>query len=48
MNTSGEIVLEAGYQDLKEANNGIYIAKQNDKYGIIDNVGNIQIPLSIK
>ena len=36
MNTSGEITIEAKYQDLKETKNGIYIAKQNDKYGIID------------
>ena len=36
MNFSGEVVIEAKYQDLKEAKDGIYIAKQNDKYGIID------------
>ena len=36
MNEAGEISIEAKYQDLKEATNGIYIAKQNNKYGIID------------
>ena len=44
MNINGEITLEAKYQDLKEAKEGSYIAKQNDKYGVIDNVGNEQIP----
>ena len=39
----GEITLEAVYQDLKEVKDGIYIAKKNDKYGIIDNIGNEQI-----
>ena len=33
---SGETTIEAKYQDLKEVKDGIYIAKQNDKYGIID------------
>lgn len=36
INSSGEKTIEAKYQYLKEAKNGIYIAKQNDKYGIID------------
>jgi len=36
INSSGEVVIEAKYQDLKEVEDGIYIAKQNDKYGIID------------
>ena len=36
INTAGEITIEAKYQELKEAKNGIYIAKLNDKYGIID------------
>ena len=43
MSESGEITLEAVYQDLKEVKDGIYIAKKNDKYGIIDNIGNEQI-----
>lgn len=36
MNELGEVTIEAKYQDLKEAEKGIYIAKQNEKYGIID------------
>lgn len=36
MSIEGEILIEAKYQDLKEAKEGIYIAKLNDKYGIID------------
>jgi len=36
MNSLGEITIEAKYQDLMEVQEGIYIAKQNDKYGIID------------
>lgn len=44
MNTSGEITIEAKYQDLKEAKEGIYIAKQNEKYGIIDQAQNEKIP----
>lgn len=36
MNESGKVSIEAKYQYLKEVTNGIYIAKQNDKYGIID------------
>ena len=36
INISGETTIEAKYQELREAKNGIYIAKQNDKYGIID------------
>lgn len=43
ISTSAEITLDAKYQDLKEVKDGIYIAKQNDKYGIIDNVGNEQL-----
>lgn len=36
MNLSGEIVINAEYDDLKEAKTGIFIAKKSDKYGIID------------
>ena len=43
ISTSAESTLDAKYQDLKEVKDGIYIAKQNDKYGIIDNVGNEQL-----
>lgn len=36
MSTSGETTIEAKYQDLKEVKEGVYIAKLDDKYGIID------------
>ena len=41
MNTSGEVLVNASYDDLKEAKSGILIAKQNGKYGII-NISNEQ------
>lgn len=40
MNTSGEVIIEAKYQYLEESQNGIYIARLNDKYGLIDNMQN--------
>ena len=40
MNLAGEVILEAKYDDLKEAKSGIFIAEQNGKYGIIDEQGN--------
>lgn len=43
INKTGEITIEAKYQDLKEAKEGTYIAKQNDKYGIIDQEQNEKI-----
>ena len=46
MNESGEAIIEAKYQELSEVKSGIYIAKQNDKYGIIDFVGNEKIPFN--
>ena len=46
MNESGEAIIEAQYQELAEVKSGIYIAKQNDKYGIIDFVGNEKIPFN--
>ena len=36
MKTTGEVVIEAKYDELKEAKSGILIAKENSKYGIID------------
>lgn len=36
MNLSGEIVINAEYDDLKEVKTGIFIAKKSDKYGIIN------------
>ena len=43
MSIAGETLIEAKYQNLKEAINGIYIAKQNDKYGIINTTENVEI-----
>ena len=43
MSTSGEITIEAKFQDLKEAKEGLYIAKQNNKYGVIDQLQNTYI-----
>lgn len=43
MSVTGETLIEAKYQYLKEAKSGIYIAKQNDKYGIIDGTENIEL-----
>ena len=43
MNTSGEITIEPKYQYLKEAYRGTYIAKINDKFGIMDNLQNISL-----
>ena len=36
INIAGETIIEAKYQYLQEVKDGIYIAKINDKYGIID------------
>lgn len=36
MKTTKEIVIEPEYEELKEAKAGIFIAKKNGKYGIID------------
>ena len=36
MKTTGEVTIPESYEELKEAKTGIYIAKQNGKYGIID------------
>ena len=43
MNLSGEDVVGASYDDLKEGKTGILIAKKDDKYGIIDLQGNGKI-----
>ena len=44
MSTSGDILIEAKYQDLKEAKEGIYIAKKDEKYGIIDEKEKEKVP----
>lgn len=36
MKTTGEITIAPEYEELKEAKTGLFIAKQNGKYGIID------------
>ena len=43
MTINGEVKLEPKYQDLKETQIGIFIAKQDDKYGIIDEKGEVKI-----
>ena len=39
-NKAGETLIEAKYQYLEEVDKGVYIAKKDDKYGIIDNLEN--------
>ena len=36
MKITGEIVIDATYDEIKEAKSGLIIAKQNEKYGVID------------
>ena len=36
MKTTGEITIEANYDELKETKSGIFIAKKDEKYGVID------------
>ncbi|MBQ2835712.1 MAG: WG repeat-containing protein [Clostridia bacterium] len=43
MNTTGEVTIEPKYQYLKETKDGTYIAKLNDKFGVIDNLQNINL-----
>lgn len=43
MNTEGEILIANTYDDLIEVKDSVYIAKQNDTYGIIDNQNNVQV-----
>ena len=43
MNLSGEDVVEASYDELKEGKTGILIAKKGDKCGIIDLQGNEKV-----
>ena len=44
MTTSGDILIEAKYKDLKEAKEGIYIARKDEKYGIIDEKEEEKVP----
>ena len=43
MKTTGEIVIEPSYEELKEAKTGILIAKENGKYGVIDLAKNVKV-----
>lgn len=43
MKTTGEVVIDATYEDLKEAKSGLFIAKQNGKYGTIDITKNTKV-----
>ena len=36
MNLKGEVLIDATYEELKEAKQGVFIAKKDGKYGIID------------
>ena len=36
MNLSGENIIESNYDQLEEAKAGVFIAKRDNKYGIID------------
>jgi len=44
MNISGETIFETKYQELKHLNESYFLAKQNDKCGIIDIENNEKIP----
>ena len=44
MSTSGDIIMEPAYEDLKEAASGILIAQKDGKYGVIDLEQNEKIP----
>lgn len=43
MKTTGEVTLEASYDELKETKSGIFIAKKDGKYGVIDQEKNSKI-----
>lgn len=44
MKSSGEVTINAEYEELKEAQKGILIAKKDGKYGVIDLEKNEKIP----
>ena len=46
MKTTGEVTIEPVYEELKETKTGILIAKQNEKYGVIDIEKNEKLPFS--
>lgn len=43
MKLTGEIIIEASYEDLKEAKSGIFLAKKDGKYGVIDLENNVKV-----
>ena len=43
MNTAGETLIPNTYDDLKEVKDNVFIAKQNDKYGIIDGTNAVKV-----
>lgn len=43
MKTTGEVTLEASYDELKETKSGILIAKKDGKYGVIDLENNSKV-----
>lgn len=43
MNMAGELIIQTEYEDIKEAKANMFIAKKNDKYGIVDLQGNTKI-----
>ena len=48
MSINGEILIEAKYQELNEAKDGVYIAKKDDNYGIIDGNEEEKLPFEYK
>ncbi len=43
MDTSSQVLIPNTYDEIKELSNGYLIAKQNDRYGIIDNQNNVKL-----
>lgn len=43
MNTNGDVIIPAEYDEIKESKDSIFIAKKDDKYGVIDKDKNTKI-----
>lgn len=43
MTTEGTVTIQNTYEYLKQIDNGYLVAKQNEKYGIIDNQNNVKV-----
>ncbi len=43
MDISGQVIIQAEYEELLEAKDGVFIAKKEGKYGIIDNTNNTKV-----